>query len=73
MSIEFDRGSPGNLDSRTLHRKVISRWTRRIHGTNTINIVTITAIITIAMKLLASERYSTLCSMRKRVDCYMQF
>ena len=29
MSIEFDRGSPGKFDSRTLSRKTLSRWTGR--------------------------------------------
>ena len=29
MSIEFDRGSPGKFDSRTLSRKTPSRWTGR--------------------------------------------
>ena len=32
MSVEFYRGSPGNLDSRTLSRKTLSRWTRRMSG-----------------------------------------
>ena len=26
MSVEFDRGSPGKFDSRTLNRKTFSRW-----------------------------------------------
>ena len=30
MSVEFDRESPGNSDSRTLNRKTIHRWTGRI-------------------------------------------
>ena len=30
MPIEFDRGSPGKFDSRTLNRKTLSRWTGRI-------------------------------------------
>ena len=30
MSVEFDRGSPGKFDSRTLNRKTLSRWTGRI-------------------------------------------
>ena len=30
MSVEFDRGSPGKFDSRTLSRKTLSRWTGRI-------------------------------------------
>ena len=29
MSVGFYRGSPGNLDSRTLSRKTLSRWTGR--------------------------------------------
>ena len=29
MPIEFDRGSPGKFDSRTLSRKTLSRWTGR--------------------------------------------
>ena len=28
MSVEFHRGSPGKLDSRTLSRETLSRWTR---------------------------------------------
>ena len=31
MSVEFDRGSPGKFDSRTLSRETLSRWTGRIH------------------------------------------
>ena len=31
MSVEFDRGSPGKFDSRTLNRNALSRWTGRIH------------------------------------------
>ena len=30
MSVEFDRGSPGKFDSRTLSRKTLSRWTGRM-------------------------------------------
>ena len=30
MSVEFDRGSPGKSDSRTLNRKTLRRWTGRI-------------------------------------------
>ena len=30
MSVEFDRGSPGKFDSRTLSRETLSRWTGRI-------------------------------------------
>ena len=30
MSVEFYRESPGKLDSRTLSRKTLSRWTGRI-------------------------------------------
>ena len=30
MSVEFDRGSPGKLDSRTLSREALSRWTGHI-------------------------------------------
>ena len=30
MSVEFDRGSPGKFDSRTLNRKTLNRWTGRI-------------------------------------------
>ena len=29
MSVEFDRGSPGKFDSRTLNRNTLSRWTGR--------------------------------------------
>ena len=29
MSVEFDRGSPGKFDSRTLNRKTLNRWTVR--------------------------------------------
>ena len=32
MSVEFYRGSPGKLDSRTLSRESLSRWTGRRHG-----------------------------------------
>ena len=31
MSVEFDRGSPGKFDSRTLDRKTLNRWTGRKH------------------------------------------
>ena len=31
MSVEFDRGSPGKFDSRTLNRKTLNRWTGRIN------------------------------------------
>ena len=31
MSIEFDRGSPGKFDSRTVNRKTLSRWTGRVY------------------------------------------
>ena len=40
MSVEFDRGSPGKLDSRTLSRTTLSRWTGRntdIHSNNSMN------------------------------------
>ena len=30
MPAEFDRGSPGKFDSRTLSRKTLSRWAGRI-------------------------------------------
>ena len=30
MSVEFDRGSPGKFDSRTLNRKTLNRWTGRM-------------------------------------------
>ena len=30
MSVEIRRESPGKLDSRTLSRKTLSRWTGRI-------------------------------------------
>ena len=33
MSVEFDRGSPGKFDSRTLSRETLGRWTGRILGT----------------------------------------
>ena len=29
MSVEFDRGSPGKFDSRTLSRETLSRWNGR--------------------------------------------
>ena len=29
MSVNFDRGSPGKFDSRTLNRKPLNRWTGR--------------------------------------------
>ncbi len=29
MPVEFDGGSPGKFDSRTLNRKTLSRWTGR--------------------------------------------
>ena len=29
MSVGFDRGSPGNFDSRTLSRETLGRWTGR--------------------------------------------
>ena len=29
MPVEFDRGSPGKFDSRTLRRETLSRWTGR--------------------------------------------
>ena len=29
MPVEFDRGSPGKFDSRTLNRKTLNRWTGR--------------------------------------------
>ena len=29
MSVEFDRGSPGKFDSRTLNRNTLNRWTGR--------------------------------------------
>ena len=29
MSVEFDRGSPGKFDSRTLSRETLNRWTGR--------------------------------------------
>ena len=32
MSVEFDRGSPGKFDSRTLNRKTLNRWTGRKMG-----------------------------------------
>ena len=37
MSVEFYRGSPGQLDSRTLNRKTLSRWTGRSSNNNTTN------------------------------------
>ena len=30
MSVQFDRGSPGKFDSRTLNRTTLNRWTGRI-------------------------------------------
>ena len=30
MSVEFDRGSPGKFDSRTLNRETLNRWTGSI-------------------------------------------
>ena len=35
MSVEFDRGSPGSFDSRTLYRKTLNRWTGRIRAMRT--------------------------------------
>ena len=32
MSVNFDRGSPGKFDSRTLNRETLNRWTG--HNTN---------------------------------------
>ena len=32
MSVEFDRGSPGKFDSRTLSRETLSRWTGHMGG-----------------------------------------
>ena len=29
MSVEFDRGSPGKFDPRTLNRETLDRWTGR--------------------------------------------
>ena len=29
MPVEFDRGSPGKFDSRTLNMKTLNRWTER--------------------------------------------
>ena len=29
MPVEFDRGSPGKFDPRTLSRKTLNRWTGR--------------------------------------------
>ena len=29
MSVEFDMGSPGKFDSRTLNKKTLNRWTGR--------------------------------------------
>ena len=37
MSVEFDRGSPGKFDSRTLSRKTLSRWTGRTTANNNTN------------------------------------
>ena len=33
MPVEFDRGSPGKFDSRTLNRKTLNRWTGRMMTT----------------------------------------
>ena len=30
MSVEFDKGSPGKFDSRTLNRETLNRWTGRM-------------------------------------------
>ena len=30
MSVEFDWGSPGKFDSRTLNRETLDRWTGRM-------------------------------------------
>ena len=30
MSVEFDRGSPGKFDSRTLNREPLSKWSGRM-------------------------------------------
>ena len=40
MSVEFYRGSPGKLDSRTLSRKTLSRWTGRTSPSITVNFQT---------------------------------
>ena len=34
MSVNFDRGSPGKFDSRTLNRKTLNRWTGRNNNNN---------------------------------------
>ena len=34
MSVEFDRGSPGKFDSRTLNRESLDRWTGRNNNDN---------------------------------------
>ena len=33
MSVEFDTGSPGKFDSRTLNRETLNRWTGRGNDT----------------------------------------
>ena len=32
MSVNFDSGSPGKFDSRTLNREALNRWTGRRNG-----------------------------------------
>ena len=37
MSVEFDRGSPGKFDSRTLYRETVDRWTGRNNVISTVS------------------------------------
>ena len=45
MSVEFDRGSPGKFDSRTLSRETLSRWTGRITMTTTSIVIVILIVL----------------------------
>ena len=47
MPVEFDRGSPGKFDSRTLSRESLSRWTGR--NSNRIIIIMIIVVIVILL------------------------
>ena len=47
MSVEFDRESPGDFNSRTLSREALSRWTGRTTTFSITRIESITIIIII--------------------------
>ena len=49
MSVEFDSESPGKVDSRTLSRETLSRWTGRIIINIIIIIISISIIIMIKL------------------------